>query len=84
MTDIIEKGKPTAWDNLMAIGDRAHVNIAAGPDYHWQRRILEPRQWEDLRLEMQRRLRRSTGEPFAIVSFEMNPLSAALNEEKKG
>lgn len=56
-------------DDLFRIGDRASVQIAAGHDCRWQGDFLEPRLWEDLRLEMQRRLRRSTGEQFAIVQF---------------
>lgn len=56
-------------EELMEIGDRASVSVAVGHDCHWQGEYLEPRLWEALRLEMQRRLRRSTGEPHAVVTF---------------
>lgn len=56
-------------EELFAMGDQASVSLAAGHDCHWQGRRLEPRLWEALRIEMQRRLRRSTGEPHAIVTF---------------
>jgi len=50
--------------------DSASVNIAAGPAYLHTGNILPPRLWDDLRQEMQKRLRRATGEPHAIVTFE--------------
>ncbi|MDO3431220.1 hypothetical protein QWJ46_00835 [Rhizobium sp. CBN3] len=58
------------------IADQALVSIAAGHDAFWQGNLLEPRLWEDLRIEMQRRLRRSTGEPHAIVTFSFGGESA--------
>ncbi|NTF69349.1 hypothetical protein [Rhizobium rhizogenes] len=60
-------------DEFMKIGDDASVQIAARPSYLHDGRRLEPRLWEALRIEMQHRLRRATGEPHAIVTFTMNP-----------
>lgn len=56
-------------DDIMRILDQAEVSLAAGPDCYWHRDVLEPHLWEALRIEMQRRLRRSTGEPDAVVTF---------------
>lgn len=58
---------------LMEMGTDASVQIAAGPFYLWTGDVLEPHLWEALRIEMQKRLRRATGEPYAIVTFEMSP-----------
>ncbi|KIQ05003.1 hypothetical protein RU07_01995 [Agrobacterium tumefaciens] len=55
---------------LLEMGENASVQIAAGPAYLHTGKRLEPRLWEALRVEMQYRLRRATGEPHAVVSFE--------------
>lgn len=55
---------------LVEIGENASVQIAAGPAYLHNGNRLEPRLWEALRVEMQCRLRRATGEPHAVVNFE--------------
>lgn len=57
-------------DEIMKMGDQASVQIAAGPAYLHTGNRLEPRLWDDLRQEMQRRLRRATGEPHAVVTFD--------------
>ncbi len=57
------------FEELRVMGDNASVQIAAGPAYLHTGNRLEHRLWEDLRQEMQRRLRRATGEPHAIVTF---------------
>lgn len=56
-------------EKLVEMADNASVQIAAGPAYLHTGSRLEPRLWDDLRQEMQRRLRRATGEPHAIVTF---------------
>lgn len=62
-------------ERIREMGDEASVHIAAGPRYLHTGGVLEPRLWEALRLEMQSRLRLATGEQFAIVHFEMNPIT---------
>lgn len=57
------------FEELQVIGDKARVQMAARPSHSHTGERLEPRLWEDLRHEMQRRLRRATGEPHAIVTF---------------
>lgn len=57
-------------DKLAAIADKASVDIALRPEQGIHRDPLPPRLWEALRVEMQRRLRRATGEPHAVVTFE--------------
>lgn len=59
-------------DELAALGDDAEVQIAARPRYLHDGSRLKPRLWEALRVEMQRRLRRATGEPDAVVTFSFN------------
>ena len=59
-------------EELRTMGDQASLNIAARPAYLHTGHRLEPRLWEALRVEMQRRLRRATGEPDAIVTFTFN------------
>lgn len=56
-------------EKLFEMGANASVQIAAGPAYLHTGKRLEPRLWEALRVEMQSRLRRATGEPHAVVSF---------------
>jgi hypothetical protein len=63
-------------EKLVEMGENASVQIAAGPSYRQTGKRLEPRLWEDLRVEMQRRLRRATGEPHAVVSFEFGTEAA--------
>lgn len=59
-------------NELSAMADDANVQIAARPGYLHDGSRLKPRLWEALRVEMQRRLRRATGEPDAIVTFTFN------------
>lgn len=56
----------------MRMGDEASVSSAAMPAWHHMER-LEPRLWEALRLELQRRYRRATGEEFAVLTIVNNP-----------
>ena len=56
-------------EKLVEMVENASVQIAAGPSYLHTGERLEPRLWEALRVEMQSRLRRATGEPHAVVSF---------------
>jgi hypothetical protein len=63
--------------DLQRIGDAASVSIAAGPDYLWSGNRLDPRLWEALRAEMQRRFRRSTGEELAVLTVEITPAPPA-------
>lgn len=58
---------PKAWMDANAV-----INAADGDP---TQRPLEPRLWEALRIEMQRRLRRATGEPDAIVTFSFGESS---------
>lgn len=55
------------------IGVGATVSNAAGHDCMWTGDLLEPGLWEALRLELQRRFRRSTGEVMAVLSIDLNP-----------
>lgn len=57
-------------EKLVEISDNASVQNAAGPSYLSNGNRLEPRLWEALRVEMQSRLRRATGEPHAVIRFE--------------
>lgn len=59
-------------DELRSMGDDASVSIAAGPAWRQTGR-LEPRLWEALRLELQDRYRRATGEEFAVLTVVNNP-----------
>jgi hypothetical protein len=63
-------------EKLIEMGENASVQIAAGPSYLNTGKVLEPRLWDDLRQEMQRRLRRATGEPHAIVTFSFGQEAA--------
>jgi hypothetical protein len=66
------------WEDIKRVGDDARVSIAANSDHHWDRsfasgEFLEPELWEALRLEMQRRYRRATGEELAVLTIVNNP-----------
>lgn len=71
-------------ETFMKIADGARVSIAAAPDYSWRGERLDPRLWEALRLELQRRYRRSTGEEFAVLTIEVNPGRALRDAEAEG
>ncbi len=58
-------------EDIIRIGEAATVSVAAGHDCHWHGNLLEPRLWEALRLELQRRFRRSTGEPMAVITIDL-------------
>ncbi len=62
-------------ETIIKQADAASVSIAMRPPYMRpsETKPLPPRLWEDLRLEMQKRLREATGEEFAIVSFDFGP-----------
>lgn len=57
---------------LSELADDASVDIALRPSHLRPRdtKPLPPRLWEDLRQEMQKRLREATGETFAVVTFD--------------
>lgn len=57
-------------DDLKCVVDNACVSNAAGPDYLWPGFLLEPRLWDALRIELQSRYRRSTGETMAVLSVQ--------------
>lgn len=59
-------------DDLRCVVDQACVSNAAGPDYLWPGSPLEPRLWEALRIEMQSRYRRSTGETMAVLRVDLS------------
>lgn len=59
-------------DDLKCVVDNARVSNAAGPDYLWPGFLLEPRLWEALRIELQARYRRSTGEAMAVLSVQLS------------
>lgn len=61
-------------EDFKRIGERACVSVAAGHDAHWKGGYLDPSLWEDLRIELQRRYRRSTGETHAILTIVNNPM----------
>ncbi|KAA3518872.1 hypothetical protein GOZ96_05010 [Agrobacterium vitis] len=71
------------WDDMMRMGDEATVKIAADRDFGQRTKHLEPRLWEALRLEMQYRLRKATGEPDAIVTFQFGPVDNANSGENR-
>ena len=56
-------------EKLREMAADSSVQMALRPSYLHQGERLEPRLWEGLRQGMQRRLRRATGEPHAIVTF---------------
>lgn len=58
-------------EELKRIVENAQVDSAAAPDYRWQGDLLHPRLWEALRTELQRRYRRSTGEPHAVLTVDL-------------
>jgi hypothetical protein len=60
-------------EDFERIGNQALVSLAAGHDCMWQGDLLEPHLWEALRLELQRRYRRSTGETMAVLTIEASP-----------
>lgn len=60
-------------EKLMEIGDDACVQIAARPTYLSGNERLEPRLWDALRLELQKRYRKATGEEFAVLIIDHNP-----------
>lgn len=68
---------PLTMQKLAEMADDAAVDIALRPKYGRPSgtKPLPPRLWEDLRLEMQKRLREATGEEFAVVSFDFEPSS---------
>lgn len=57
-------------EDFNRIGDQACVSVAAGHACSWQGNLLEPRLWEALRIELQRRYRRSTGETQAVLTID--------------
>lgn len=61
-------------EEFKSIGDAATVSNAAGHGCMWTGDLLEPELWEALRLELQRRFRRSTGETMAVLSIELHPV----------
>lgn len=61
---------PLTWETMQQMGDDARVNIALRPLSTWDGKRIHPRLWEALRIEMQDRYRRATGEEFAIVVIE--------------
>lgn len=64
-------------EKLMEMGRDASVQIACHPAYLHDGQRLEPAQWEALRVEMQKRYRRATGEEFAVLTVDNNPREAA-------
>ena len=66
---------PLTWEAMQQMADDANVNIALRPDFAWKGERLDPRLWEALRIEMQSRYRRSTGEEFAIIVIRLTPES---------
>lgn len=60
-------------EELKRIGNHAWVSNAAGPDVLWPGNLLPQELWEDLRTELQRRYRRSTGENMAVLTIENAP-----------
>lgn len=61
-------------DELLEQLDHNSVLIAASGDHHFyytpmKDEYLPPHLWEDLRIELQRRFRRSTGERTAILTI---------------
>lgn len=63
-------------EELQKMGDDACVQMALRPAYTHTGDRLDPRLWEDLRQEVQRRLRRATGEQYAIVTFSFGQEAA--------
>jgi hypothetical protein len=63
-------------EKLREIGADARVQMALRPAYLHDGERLAPEQWDDLRQEMQRRLRRATGEPHANVTFSFGQEAA--------
>lgn len=62
------------WEHIQRIGDEASVKLSADDDYGTgSRDRLKPELWEALRLELQRRYRRATGEEFAVLTITNNP-----------
>jgi hypothetical protein len=66
-------------EDLILIGNQANVSVAAGHDAYWSGPLLEPRLWEDLRLELQRRFRRSTGETMAVLTIDLTGSSTNVS-----
>ncbi|TCP88940.1 hypothetical protein C8J31_102109 [Rhizobium sp. PP-CC-2G-626] len=62
-------------EDFKRIGEEACVSIAADHDCYWRPEdgLLQPSLWEALRVEMQRRFRRSTGEKMAVLTIELTP-----------
>lgn len=60
-------------EEFWKIGEGAAVSNAAGHDCLWRGVSLDPALWEALRIEMQRRYRRSTGEIQAVLTIELTP-----------
>ena len=58
-------------ERMIEILDGACVSVAACHDCRWDGTLLEPRLWEELRIELQRRFRRSTGEERAIIFIDL-------------
>lgn len=69
-------------DNQNAWADELRVNRAADNDHPLILESLPPRLWEALRIEMQRRLRRATGEPDAVVTFSFG--ESAIRSREAG
>ena len=60
------------WDECQALADAAAVQMAARPYHSWDKQRLEPHLWEALRIELQARYRRATGEEFATLIVQEN------------
>lgn len=63
-------------EELQAIGDEVNVSMAARAAWQQSGDRLEPRLWDALRQEMQKRYRRATGEEFAVLTVVNNPEAA--------
>jgi hypothetical protein len=66
------------FEDIRRMGNEARISIAAGADHHWalsfeRGEFLEPGLFEALRLELQRRYRRATGEEHAVLTIVNNP-----------
>ena len=59
-------------ERLEGMADRASVGITAD-GRSLSSGYLHPRLWEALRLELQTRYRRATGETMAVIAIENNP-----------
>jgi hypothetical protein len=71
-------------EELKGTIEKACVNVAASHDCMWTGNRLDPRLWEALRIELQRRYRRSTGETMAVLTIDNSPTAPAPNVEGDG